>query len=281
MNNFTIDIVIPTLNSAKTIEWTLLALSKIIEKGSSPNILVVDSGSTDETLQHVGKYGFKIVYYPKGNMYAAINHGLRMGNSPWCTYINSDDILYPDTFISLLSFAQKTNADLIYGNIDYIDEDGHFLHSWNSPSPSMLSVLFKSKSKIGLPQPGTIFSRNIYEQLYGFNEKFKYVGDYDFFFRAYQSGARFYKYNLGTIAAFRLHSSQISQTKVSEMRNEKEMIYLNADKSSFSLQRFYAPFIVKTKNLSNYLIRILRWRQLNRTFIFPRTTTIINEKQKK
>ena len=47
-------IVAPTLNSAKTLEWTLRALKS--QEGCRGNIIVVDSGSTDET--HVNGKGF-------------------------------------------------------------------------------------------------------------------------------------------------------------------------------------------------------------------------------
>lgn len=48
MRDADIGVVVPTLNNAKTLEWTLLALKS--QEGCRVKIIVVDSGSTDETL---------------------------------------------------------------------------------------------------------------------------------------------------------------------------------------------------------------------------------------
>ena len=267
------DIVIPTLNSANTLEWTLLNLSKLKSMGIYANIIVVDSGSTDGTLEIVQQYGFKCLYFPKGNMYAAINHGLRAGNFSWCTYINSDDILYPKGFASFIKKAQKSVSDVAYGNIDYIDGDGRFLHGWSSSPPSDLGALFDG-GMMPIPQQGTIFSRDIYERLGGFNERFKYSADYDFFLRAYLSNAKFEKVNGHPIAAFRIHQGQISQKRSVDMRKEYLESYSQITKATTLVRRKFAIFCVRTRNIPNYIIRIIRWYYLNKSLRIPKCLSI-------
>ncbi|MFX0142302.1 MAG: glycosyltransferase [Candidatus Hodarchaeota archaeon] len=277
---FQIDLVIPTLNSANTIELTLINLSKLKATGIKINIIIIDSGSNDGTIEIIKKHRFKSTYYPKGNMYAAINHGLRLGESHWCTYINSDDLFYPLEFANLLKTFYKENVDIVYGNIDYIDEEGRFLHSWNSPPAKYLHALFDSKI-MPIPQPGTIFTRKIFENIGGFNERFKYSADLDFFLRAYKSKANFAKYKKGTIAAFRLHKSQITQEKKLDMERETKEIYKNVQKTTSVLFRNYARIKFRIRNILNYIIRITRWYLLYKTFAFPQTTTIINNMKNK
>ena len=268
------DIVIPTLNSTNTLEWTLLNLSKLKSMGICANIIVVDSGSTDGTLEIVKKYGFKCLYFPKGNMYAAINHGLRVGRSYWCTYINSDDILYPKGFAYLLKEVSNTSPDIGYGNIDYIDGDGRFLHGWSSPPSSDLGALFDGWM-MPIPQPGTIFSRGIFERLDGFRERFKYSADYDFFLRAYLINAKFVKKNGRPVAAFRIHRDQISQKRSVDMRKEHLESYSQTTKNATTLvRRKFAIFRVKTRNIPNYIIRIIRWYYLNKSLKIPKCLSI-------
>lgn len=261
------------LNSANTIEWTLLNLSKIQRLGIAANIICVDSGSDDGTLELVRKYGFKSVYFPKGNMYAAINHGLHMGKSRWCTYINSDDILYPDVFFSSIEKAQEDNSDIIYGNLDYFDKNGCFLHSWNTSSPRDVGALFEDKIN-PIPQPGTIFRRKIYEQMGGFDQRFKYSADYDFFLKSYKNNAKFTKIEGMPVAAFRLHQSQISQSCLDDMRKEARESFSKITKRTSWVGRKFAKFKLRTINAPNYAIRITRYYYLNNSFTLPKCLKI-------
>jgi glycosyltransferase involved in cell wall biosynthesis len=49
MNNVEIGVVVPTFNSAETLEWTLLALKN--KEGCRLKAIFVYSGSTDETFE--------------------------------------------------------------------------------------------------------------------------------------------------------------------------------------------------------------------------------------
>jgi glycosyltransferase involved in cell wall biosynthesis len=280
MAQYDIDIIIPTLNSVNTIEWTILNLLSLEKEGISPNILVVDSNSKDGTLPILEKYQVKHANYPKGNMYAAINFGLSAGDSEWCTYINSDDIIFPNTFADLLKMAISKRCEVAYGNIDYIDHEGRFLHSWNSAPVSLIPTAFKSKLS-PIPQPGTIFRRPLYHRLGGFNERFKFSADYDFFLRAYQMRAKFLKYKGNTVSAFRLHEQQLSREHMTRMEKEMRESYSQMIQTTSLMNRMYVRISMYIRNLPNYSIRILRWQQLNGTFAFPKTMTTKKAKRRR
>ncbi len=271
-SQYDIDIIIPTLNSVDTIEWTILNILSLGKEGISQNIFIVDSNSTDGTLSIIDKYRLKCVNYPKGNMYAAINFGLRMCESTWCTYINSDDIIFPHAFANLLKMAKSKMPDIAYGNIDYIDREGRFVHSWNSAQISQLSAIFDSKL-CPIPQPGTIFSRKLFQRLGGFDERYKYAADYDFFSRAYKTNAKFIKYKASTVAAFRLHTHQLSREYLPIMKRESQQSYSRLPLTTSLMHRKYMQIAMYIRNLPNYIIRILRWQQLNKSFAFPKTMT--------
>jgi glycosyltransferase involved in cell wall biosynthesis len=55
-----ISYVVPTLNSAATLDMTLYALRS--QKDVEVNIIVVDSGSTDETLDICKRWDVKTLY---------------------------------------------------------------------------------------------------------------------------------------------------------------------------------------------------------------------------
>ena len=210
-----LSIITPTLNCASTFRSTLNALQPLVSAGAE--YIVVDSGSTDGTVEMAEAFGAKVLTYPKGNMYAAINEGMRHASGDWLTYINGDDLLYADAIFDVLKNVVD-ETDLIYGNIDYIDEAGRFLFPWRSPSTTWIRAFMAFYSP--LPQQGTLFRRSVYEAINGFDENFRYSADYDFWVRALGSGCCVQKYTERSIAGFRLLTEQLSQSKKGEMAPE-------------------------------------------------------------
>lgn len=129
-------IVVPTLNSSATLMWTLCALRN--QQDITVDILVADSGSEDGTLDICKRWNVNTIFVPPGNMYRAINTGLRQMDTEWVTYLNSDDIVYPRSYVRLVSHGEQQEAALAYGDSDFIDIEGRFLFSLRAPSPRRL-----------------------------------------------------------------------------------------------------------------------------------------------
>ena len=203
----TITYVVPTLNSAATLEMTLLYLKS--QRDVDLHIFVVDSGSTDETLVICKKWNVKTIYAEPGNMYKAINLGLKQCDTEWLGYINSDDWLYMDSVARLVTQGIKEQSDIVYGNCDYTDEDSRFVYSLFPARPNQLLSLFRC-GVMGFAQQSVIFHKRIYQKLDGFNEDFRFSSDADFYVRAIQSGARFSYLPNKSVSCFRIHQNQLS-----------------------------------------------------------------------
>ena len=185
MNEFLISCVVPTLNSAATLDATLLSLRS--QKNINLKIIVADSGSTDGTLEICQRWEVPSIYVPPGNMYQAINAGLRQCTSEWFTYLNSDDWIYPDSIARLLAQGKQSNADVVYGNCDYTDEQSRFVYPFEAAAPNELLPLFRLR-RMAFAQPAAIFRRSSYEKLNGFDESLLYSADADFYIRALLAG---------------------------------------------------------------------------------------------
>ena len=204
--NTLLTVVTPTLNCAATLPATLASLAPLRAIGLKH--IVVDSASTDGTVALAEAAGATIMQFPRGNIYSAINAGMREARSDWVTYINGDDLLYADAIIEGLG-QLGGKAGVLYGNIDHIDGSGRFLFSWRSPKPVHLHWLMKHYCPF--PQQGTLFRRDTFERLGGFDTQYQYSADYDFFSRCRAGGEVFCKYDNRSVAAFRLMPSQLSQ----------------------------------------------------------------------
>ena len=208
-------IVTPTLNSAKTIRGTLESLRPLVEGGAEH--IVVDSDSNDGTVEIARQFGSEVLYHPPGNMYAAINAGMARAKGDWLTYINGDDLLFADSTREALDDVGE-NATVIYGDIDFIDDQGRFLFSRRSPDPRHLSWLMRYYNPF--PQQGTLFRREVFERVGGFNTEFRFAADLDFFVRCSLVGERFWKFRGKSVAAFRLSPKQLSQSARTDMAPE-------------------------------------------------------------
>ena len=212
-----LSIITPTLNSAQTVRDTFESIKPLVRIGAEH--IIVDSGSEDTTLEIAANYDCKVLQYPKGNMYEAINFGIRNSTGHHITYINSDDILYSDNVARLLK--NKINGDLVYGSINFIDLEGNVLFTRRPVSPNAL--YYSSLYFNPIFQQGLIFTRAAYERLGGFNEDYRFSSDMDFVLRAIYSQLNFQKKS-AVLAAFRISDNQLSSRLWSEMKLEGPII---------------------------------------------------------
>lgn len=112
-----ISVITPSYNQGKYIEKTILS---IIEQ-DYPNIeyIIMDGGSTDETIELIKKYENKISYWEskkdRGQGHA-INKGFSIASGDIYCWINSDDYFLEGVFKKVAQSFINTKADAVYGN---------------------------------------------------------------------------------------------------------------------------------------------------------------------
>jgi glycosyltransferase involved in cell wall biosynthesis len=261
-----ISYVIPTLNSAATLETTVISLRSQV--GAMLQIFVVDSGSMDETLAICQRVKVKTLYVEPGNMYRALNAGLQQCQTEWLAYLNSDDWLYPDCLQRLLEIGVTSGADVVYGNCDYCDHRGRFVYSFAAARPAQLLPLFRT-GRMGFAQPAAIFRRSLYERLQGFDVSYKFKADADFFIRALLAGARFVYVEGPAVACFRLHAGQFSNRAADDIAVEGQRLFSQTVLAAGWRDRL-TLWQWQLRNVPHYLIRILRESSLSRRLRLPR-----------
>lgn len=247
-------IATPTLNSGKFFEQTALSVESLTQQGATH--VVVDSGSTDSTLEIAQRRNVSVSYCPPGNMYVAVNAGLSGIDLDWLTYLNSDDIIFSDSIMGALN-KYGDCADIIYGDTDYIDSSGRFLFEKKAPKEKYLSDIF-SLGIMPFAQPGTLFRRRVFEQLQGFSLNYRYCSDFDFFLRAFLQNFRFAYYRRSPTAAFRVHDAQFSHTMADAMSLETKDI-MNSHNISVRRALFnVGKFMHRVDNIGTWISGKLR-----------------------
>ncbi|HXW16659.1 MAG TPA: glycosyltransferase [Candidatus Acidoferrales bacterium] len=248
----TLGVVVPTLNSAATLDWTLCSL--LNQRNCALRVVVADSGSTDGTLWICRKWGVRSVYAPPGSLYRAVNEGLKNLDTEWMTFLNSDDVAYPHSYARLLQLGDAAGASLVYGHCDYMDLEGRFLFTWRAAAPSQLPAMFR-RGVFGFAQPCAIFRRSLFQNLGGFDDRYRHVADLVFFSRAVLSGSPARRLSAPSVGAFRLHPGQLSARDSGAVRTEK-LAHIDEDRLRPSISDRVRVLIWRLANLPNYSARL-------------------------
>lgn len=122
-----ISIITATYNSAKTINDTIKSV--FCQTNKDFEYIIVDGGSTDETIDIVKSYEseffgrLKWVSEKDKGIYDAMNKGIKMASGDIIGILNSDDYYTSDDILQTIADAFKCqNVDAIYGDIHFIKD---------------------------------------------------------------------------------------------------------------------------------------------------------------
>jgi len=165
-----ISIIIPTINEASNLPLLLSDLSSIQKEGE---IIIVDSGSEDKTIDIATIYGAKVFISKERNRGLQLNIGAKNSREEWLIFLHADTRLTHDWFKKINSFL-KGNKNSIY----------YFKFKINHKKIiyRVLEILVNFRSKF-LKQPygdqGLIIQRTTYFKNNGFR-KIPLMEDVDF-----------------------------------------------------------------------------------------------------
>ena len=127
-----VTVVLLTWNSGKTLRRALESVQGCAE------ILLVDGGSTDDTLTIGHKFGARVVPQPGGPIadFAMVrNLGLQAATNPWILFLDSDEYLSPEALAGMRQTAGTTEPAALLVGRRYVAEDGGLIaHATTYPN---------------------------------------------------------------------------------------------------------------------------------------------------
>ena len=124
-NDYDISVIVPIFNGESYIDK---CLSSILNQNVKKEIILVDDGSSDNSVEIIQSYAAKhdnVFVITQSNMHAGIarNAGIKAAHGKYVHFLDVDDTLEPNCYDSVLPFAISNQLDLIKvrSNVIYSD----------------------------------------------------------------------------------------------------------------------------------------------------------------
>jgi glycosyltransferase involved in cell wall biosynthesis len=196
-----VSVVTPSYNQGRFIEETIRSV--LLQGYPNLEYLILDGGSTDETLSVIHRYEPWLSYWvsePDGGQTNAINKGWERATGEILAYLNTDDFYMPGA-IATAAAQFRPDVGMVYGTARLIDESGRELSPWLARPFDLETMLVQGSI---VPQPATFFSQPVVRRLGYLNEQRHMIMDYELCIRI---GMEFPTVCVpDTIASFRTHA---------------------------------------------------------------------------
>ena len=108
-----VSVVIPCWNARR---WIGRAITSVLNQQISVEIIVVNDGSTDNSIEVIDEFRSVRVFTTenRGAVYAR-NLGLRCSESRWVLFLDADDYLASDSLKHWVDAGERTDADTVIG----------------------------------------------------------------------------------------------------------------------------------------------------------------------
>jgi glycosyltransferase involved in cell wall biosynthesis len=199
----------PSYNQAVFLERAILSI--LTQSYKNFELIIIDGGSTDESVNIIKKYKEHIYYWvsekDRGQGHA-LNKGFLIASGDLIGWQNSDDLYLPSAFEKIVNvWRNNSDFDVFYGNIVHVDEKDKVINKCFF-APYNFNVWKYYDINIG--NQGIFFNSRIKSDLL-IDESFKYAMDANLYFYLASKGKSFHFIN-SFLGAFRIQRESKTST---------------------------------------------------------------------
>jgi glycosyltransferase involved in cell wall biosynthesis len=189
MKHVLFSVIIPSYNCGRKLEATIESV--LSQSEGLYELIVVDGGSTDDTLDVIRKFAGRLRYVsePDRGLYDAMNKGVGMSSGKYVFILGAGDRLREGVF-ARFARALPDGPSFVYGDA-YLERHGVV----------MGGVIRKADFiRTNVCQQAIFYERTVFDLLGGFDLKYKVYADWEFNMKCF-ADSRLRKVYLGTIIA--------------------------------------------------------------------------------
>jgi glycosyltransferase involved in cell wall biosynthesis len=179
-----ISVITVCLNSEEFIEQCIQSV--ISQEFSDFEYIIIDGGSSDNTVNIIKKYQNKISYWQSKSdrgIAHAFNQGIERSSGDWILFLNSDDYLAGTNVLSQMAQNLKTacNADVIFGQIQRVArlKQARAIGVPYGGAFSWRKFILRDT----IPHPAAFTRRSYFERVGLFNKAYRIAMDYEHYLR--------------------------------------------------------------------------------------------------
>lgn len=174
-----ISIITVCFNAKDTIEKTFLSILNQTYKNAE--LVVIDGGSDDGTIDIINKYREKISYFvsePDKGIYDAMNKGIKASSGEFIIFLNANDAFFNENTLEEVIKALNKNpeAKLLFGDAEYITEDQKNSQTiTNEKIKNNFSLIYNN-----ICHQSIFYNKSLFEKFGFYSDEFKIYADWDF-----------------------------------------------------------------------------------------------------
>ena len=177
-----ISLITVSYNSEETIRETFESVRGQKIEGFELEYIHIDGRSNDATMEISQEFDdiiTKRISEKDSGIYNAMNKGIHLATGDVIGFLNSDDTYaFSDVLYSIASlFNSDKEADIVYGDIDYVDSLGNIKRKWRTGERERFSTGWHPA------HPGFYAKKAIFDQYENFDENLRIAADFDLMLR--------------------------------------------------------------------------------------------------
>lgn len=220
-------VIVPTYNRAGLLRLTIESV--LAQTYPAVELIVVDDGSTDDTPALLAQYAGRLtaIRQPNQGGAAAANRGYAAASGSLITFLDHDDLIYPDKLARQVQLMQaQPGMDLCHCQFNYIDELGSVLQrSGRLPEEDVLRTLLLGD----FIWSGAPLIRRAALERVGLHDESNWCADWDMWLRMALAGCNFGCVQ-ARLGAYRVvQKSQMSHIAQVERHSEAALAKVFAD----------------------------------------------------
>ncbi len=207
-----VSIIIPCFNAES---WLTESIDSCLNQTYAKlEIIVVDDGSTDGSLEIIKGYGDRLRWHSRPNKGSnpTRNEGLAMASGDYVLFLDADDYILPERVEKQMACFQRTGADVVFSSVrsQKHHPDGRIVlgdpsdERYYRPGDDVLETLITSKRLAHNLSP--MFTKDILERIGGWDETVPCSQDRDLLLSLALAGAHF-EFLSGCYSVYRQYPS--------------------------------------------------------------------------
>ncbi len=188
----TVSVIIPAYNAAKYLAETIDSV--INQSFEDIEILIIDDGSTDNTLEianYYQKYDHRVRVISQSNqgVSATRNRGVREARGELIAFMDADDQwLLEKINVHVEHFSRRSDLGLSFARVEFMTSDGEATGVLSNSRLFELELQHFYYENLVITPSNAVFRRAVFDEIGGFNQHLSGTEDAEIFLRTLFKG---------------------------------------------------------------------------------------------